>query len=584
MGEGVSNVGLMTLLILSQVPGCGGEVDAPESVTNTVSALSHHGSPGGGPLEVACETLAGELSLPNTEFTSSSTVAAGVLTLAGQSIGAHCLLTGKMFERTSPVDGQTYAIGFQMRLPVNWNGRFYYQANGGTDGSVVPATGDTSGGGPLTSALLQGFAVISSDAGHDEAQNPFFGIDPQARLDFGYQAVGKLTPMAKDVIREAYGKGPAYSYIGGCSNGGRHAMVAAARIPDQYDGYLVGSPGFELPKAAVASIYGAQQYAPLAVPGATIPIGPFAGLPDLSGAFTPQERQLLSDGVLNRCDALDGVTDGMVNDVLGCQRRFDLDRDVPTCSGDRDGSCLSAAQKQAIGNIFAGPRDAAGDPIYSNFFFDSGHASAGTQFWEYVSPLILDSGGVGFIFKTPPADPASFVPPLFALTADVDLLAQQIFATNATYTQSGMEFMTPPDPTHPSGVRRRHGRMIVYHGVSDPIFSAADTVRWFEELHGRRSFARLFLVPGMDHCAGGPAADQFDLLTPLVRWVEGGPPPNRVVASVRGPDNVGGFNPEVPATWSPTRTRPLCPYPRIAVYHHGDVERAESFVCKLKRP
>ena len=185
-----------------------------------------------------------------------------------------------MFERKSPVDGQTYAIGFEMRLPLEWNGRFWYQANGGIDGSVVTATGNTSGGGPLTSALLQGFAVISSDAGHNGAQNPIFGIDPQARLDYGYQAVGKLTPMAKRVIRAAYGKRPERSYIGGCSNGGRHTMVAAARYADQYDGYLVGSPGFNLPKAAVASIYGAQQYAPLAVPGATIPGGPpFGGLP-----------------------------------------------------------------------------------------------------------------------------------------------------------------------------------------------------------------------------------------------------------------------------------------------------------------
>src|SRR5204863_8790408 len=158
----------------------------------------------------------------------------------------------------------------------------------------VASTGNTSGGGPLTSALLQGFAVISSDAGHNAAQNPTFGTDPQARLDYGYQAVGKLTPMAKTLIARAYGKQPERSYIGGCSNGGRHTMVAAARYADQYDGYLVGSPGFNLPKAAVANIYGARQYAPFAVPGATIPGGPFAGLPDLSGACPPAHRQLAS--------------------------------------------------------------------------------------------------------------------------------------------------------------------------------------------------------------------------------------------------------------------------------------------------
>jgi feruloyl esterase len=560
-------------------------------------AVHGHGN-SGGPLLKPCEALAASLALANTTFTSSTSVPAGTLKLAGQDIGAHCLLTGKMFERVSPIDGKIYAIGFEMRLPLDWNGRFFYQANGGIDGSVVTATGPTSGGGPLTSALSQGFAVISSDAGHNAAQNPTFGLDPQARLDYGYQAVGKLTPMAKRVIRTAYGKRPAFSYIGGCSNGGRHTMVAAARYADQYDGFLVGSPGFNLPKAAVASIYGAQQYAPFAVPGASIPAGPFAGLPDLSGAFTTAERQLVSNKVLEKCDALDGLADGLVQKVRACQRAFDLDRDVPTCPGARDGTCLSAGQKVAIGNIFAGPKDAKGRPIYSSFPYDSGHGSSGTIFWEFIAPMILDPGAVGFVFKTPPVDPATFIPPVFSFTADINLLSQQIFATNAVYTESGMQFMTPPDPEHLRTLQRRGGRMIVYHGVSDPIFSINDTTRWFERLAAARhrgddhdghdaddsdnaqAFARLFHVPGMNHCSGGPATDQFDLLTPLVRWVEDGHAPERVTATARGPGNVGGANPEVPADWSATRTRPLCAFPKVATYRGGDVEKAASFACR----
>jgi hypothetical protein len=551
----------------------------------------------GGQLHQSCAALAASLALPDTAITSATSVAAGTLLLAGQPIAAHCLLTGKMFERVSPVDGKTYAIGFEMRLPLDWNGRFFYQANGGIDGAVVQATGPTSGGGPLTSALSQGFAVISSDAGHNGAQNPTFGIDPQARLDYGYQAVGKLTPMAKRLIRAAYGKSPAYSYIGGCSNGGRHTMVAAARYADQYDGFLVGSPGFNLPKAAVASIYGAQQYAPFAAPGAVVPGGPFAGIPDLSGAFTPAERQLVSNKVLEKCDLLDGVADGLVQDVKACQKAFDLDRDVPTCIGARNGTCLSAGQKTAIGNIFAGPKDAQGKPIYSSFPYDAGHGASGTVFWEFISPMILDPGAVGFIFKTPPVNPATFVPPLFSLTADINQLAQQIFATNATYTESGMQFMTPPDPEHLRTLQRRGGKMLVYHGVSDPIFSVNDTARWYDALavgrgregHGddddanaaaKRHFARLYLVPGMNHCSGGPATDQFDLLTPLVRWVEEGRAPGRVVATARGPGNAGGVNPEVPQGWSATRTRPLCTYPKVAVYRGGDVESAAGFACR----
>jgi feruloyl esterase len=576
--------GLLALVVVLQGYGEPGRTD-----DRTESARGHHGRPvTGGPLHQACETLAGSLSAPNTVFTSSASVAAGVLKVAGKDIPAHCRLLGKMFERTSPVDGQTYAIGFEMRLPLDWNGRFWYQANGGIDGSVVTATGNTSGGGPLTSALLQGFAVISSDAGH-AGFSPTFGIDPQARLDYGYQAVGKLTPMAKSVIRQAYGKRPERSYIGGCSNGGRHTMVAAARYADQYDGYLVGSPGFNLPKAAVANMYGAQQYAPLATSPA-----------DLSTAFTAPERKLVSDKVLERCDALDGVADGLVQNVRACQRAFSLAADVPTCGGPRDGTCLSAAQKTAIGNIFAGPKDSDGQPIYASFPYDAGLGAGGIAFWEFIAPLVLDSGAVGFIFKTPPANPAGFNGPAFTLGANIDELAEQIFATNAIYTQSGMSFMTPPHPDRiDDKLRRRGGRMIVYHGVSDPIFSVNDTTAWYRKLRrsdrregwhhdgdddgdSRAKAVRLFRVPGMGHCSGGPATDQFDLLTPLVEWVEKGHAPERVgvVASARGAGNAGGVNPEVPSGWAADRTRPLCAYPRIARYQGGDVERAESFVCK----
>jgi feruloyl esterase len=595
MKRSVQYASLLALtLILHGAPG--------RADNRTASQRDHHGQPvTGGPLRQQCETLAGALSVPNTVFDSSTTVAAGALKLAGQDIGAHCLLVGRMFQRVSPVDGQAYAIGFEMRLPLEWNGRFWYQANGGIDGNVVTATGNTSGGGPLTSALLQGFAVISSDAGHTAQQNPFFGIDPQARLDYGYQAVGKLTPMAKRVVRAAYGKRPERSYIGGCSNGGRHAMVAAARYPDEYDGYLVGSPGFNLPKAAVANIYGAQQYQPFAVPGATIPAGPFAGLPDLSGAFTPAERQLVSNKVLERCDALDGLSDGLVQNVKACQRTFSLASDVPTCGGPRDGTCLSAGQKTAIANIFAGPKDSDGKPVYSNFFYDAGIGASGIVFWEFIAPLALDSGAVGFVFKTPPENRATFNGPAFALGADIDQLADRIFATDATYTESGMSFMTPPHPERIDDRLRRHrGRMMVYHGISDPIFSASDTTRWYRSLagspHDRRGHhhrdhdrdddervgkvVRLFHVPGMGHCSGGPATDQFDMLSALVKWVEHGDAPERVVATARGPGNVGGVNPEVPGAWAPDRSRPLCPYPRIATYRGGDPERAASFVCR----
>lgn len=576
---------LRRVMATAMLPGCSLgpaalESDYESSESTAESALQCDSSAAELPLVVACEQLAASLHYPNTAFLSATSVAEAALPQPGQTIPAHCQLVGKMFERVSPLDGQTYAIGFEMRLPVNWSRRFFYQANGGLDGAVVPAVGNGSGGGPLTSALLKGFAVISSDAGHDASQVPFFGIDPQARLDFGYQAVGKLTPMAKAVLATAYGERPAYSYIGGCSNGGRHTMVAAARYPDEYDGYLVGAPGFNLPKAAVASIYGAQQYAPLSG-GAVIPGGPFAGLPDLSLAFTQAERQLLSDKVLERCDALDGVLDGLVQRTEDCQSVFSLTSDVPTCAGPRDGTCLSAAQKVAIGNIFSGGETSGGAPIYSSFPFDTGYAVPDAAFWEFISPLLLDPGAVGFVFGTPPANPATFIPPLFALTGSIDQMHASIFATTAAYTESAQSFMVPPRLDRPSALSRHGARMIVYHGVSDPIFSVDDTVRWFESLHGREAQnARLFLVPGMSHCSNGPATEQFDLLTPLIRWVEEKKAPKRVIASARGPTNPGGPNADLPSDWAPDRTRPLCAYPRVASYNGGDIEHAESFDCR----
>ena len=207
-----------------------------------------------GALSGDCASLATKLnSLSNISVTAVSTIGAGALKIGGQDIAEHCQVSALTESRTSAVDGQNYAIRFEMRLPKTWNGRFFHQGNGGLDGSVLTATG-ASGGGPLTHALAQGFAVLSSDAGHTSAQNPAFGIDPQARLNYGYQAAAKLTPIARAIILAAYDRQADRAYFGGCSNGGRHAMVAASRMPESYDGYLVGAPGFNLPKAAVANV------------------------------------------------------------------------------------------------------------------------------------------------------------------------------------------------------------------------------------------------------------------------------------------------------------------------------------------
>jgi feruloyl esterase len=551
--------------LLVTLTGCGGRADdaLPQLSAATGATLG------------TCTTLMTRLSFANTTITAANAIADGTLTVAGTPVPAHCQIVGKMNQRTSAVDGQAYAIGFEMRLPNAWNGRFFYQANGGTDGNVGTATGGVNGGFALTHALNQGFAVLSSDAGHTGAQNPTFGIDPQARLDYGYTAAATLTPMAKAAIKTAYGKGPDRSYFGGCSNGGRHTLVTAARYSDEYDGYLAGAPGFNLPLAALANIFGAQRYASVATGDPATP-------PGLETAFTTAERKTVAAAVLARCDALDGASDGLIQASRTCQRVFDFQRDVPTCSGARDGTCLTTAQKLAIEPIFSGATTSNGTPFYAPFLYDSGIGGGGIPFWEFTAPLVLDSGAVGTIFKVPPSAAPG---PAFSLGLDIDQALAELYATNATYTEAAMSFMTPPNAGDMSAVRQRGAKILVYHGVSDPIFSIADTQRWLQEVDrtsGQRAgdFARLYPVPGMGHCSGGPATDQADFLSPLVAWVEHGVTPDAITASARGPGNPGGVNPEVPATWAPDRTRPLCPYPSVARYlGHGDVERASSWRC-----
>jgi hypothetical protein len=146
--------------------------------------------------------------------------------------------------------------------------------------------------------------------------------------------------------------------------------------------------------------------------------------------------------------------------------------------------------------------------------------------------------------------------------------------------------MTPPNATDLGALKSRGGKIMVYHGTSDPIFSSDDTVNWYRQLSTNNggtaaAYAQVYLVPGMNHCSGGPATDQFDMLTPLVNWVEKGQVPQAVVAKARGAGNAGGVNPDLPSTWAADRTRPLCPWPKVARYKGtGSIESADSFSCQ----
>jgi pimeloyl-ACP methyl ester carboxylesterase len=447
-----------------------------------LGACSTLPSPGSASLPAAkgaalqhCDALTQRFSFAATAIDSAKTVAAGKVSLGSQpnapqtayNVGEHCHIAGKMHQRKG-VGDQDFAIGFEMRLPKDWNGRFYYQANGGIDGVVQPALG-ALGGGPLTGALAQGFAVISSDAGHTGRQNPRFGEDPQARADYGYQAVGKLTPMAKALIATAYGKAPDRSYIGGCSNGGRHALVAASRYQNDYDGFLIGAPGYRLPNSALAQLWALPGWQALATPEASInhPFAPNVKLPDLGTAFTAAERQTVANAVLDKCDALDGAKDGLIHNTAACQKAFNLERDVKTCSVARDGTCLTIEQKKQVAAVHEGGKTKAGSVLYSSFAYDAGIASANWAQWKFVNSQTLDPAA-GYIFMTPPRSISN----PFAVNIDEGYAA--IFATNAQFPESPNNQMTPPgklSPDNLAALKRRGAKMVLYHGVSDAIFS-----------------------------------------------------------------------------------------------------------------
>jgi feruloyl esterase len=570
---------LMALVSLFWLTGCadGLTAQAPSSLAPAQSGSLQQ-----------CEELRDHFKYAATRIESSVMANPGEVRTGPQpsavtayKVGGHCLIKGKMHERQG-ADGQPYAVGFEMRLPKDWNGRFFYQANGGLDGVVQPALG-ALGGGPLTGALAQGFAVISSDAGHNPGQNPYFGSEPQARQDYGYTAVGKLTPMAKELIKTAYGKWPDRSYIGGCSNGGRHALVAASRYAEQFDGYLAGAPGYRLPNAALAQLWGSSLWNSLAPAGPTVnhPFNPNLKFPDIGAGFNADDRLVLARAVLAKCDAIDGAADGMVQDVAACQKTFDVQRDIPNCTAGRDGKCLSAMQKNVIAQVFHGGRTSSGSPIYSSFPYDPGVSGNNWATWKFVFSQALDPGALSHVFTSPKRDVKAF-------DTDYDTLYAGIFAKPPGFSESADETITPLNHATPSNmmkVQQRGAKVMLYHGVSDPVFSETDTRAWVDrvakQVPNSANFVRHFPIPGMNHCSAGPATDQFDALTPLVAWVERGIAPDSITAQVRGAGNAGGVNAELPTTWSAQRTRPLCAYPKVAKYiGTGSLENAASFSCQ----
>lgn len=467
-------------------------------------------------------------------------------------IPEHCLVQGMIDERTG-AGGRTFGIGFDLRMPLDWNGRFAFHGGAGMDGWLMPALGDIDDT-VEPSALERGFAVISTDGGH---RSPYtdasFGLDQQARIDYAYNALERTALLGKELVKSFYASSPSYSYMLGCSNGGRQGLVASQRLPLLFDGIVTGDASLGFSRLAIGEAWNVHVLTRIAPRDED-------GRPIYSKAFSDADLNLVRAGVLMRCDALDGLEDGFINDWQAC----DFDPGELTCEANKTESCLSADQVQALRDIYNGPRTSSGKTIYGGFTYDTGIASGAWRGMRLGSSstgepdsadATLGHGQLTLYQMTPPD-------PDFDPTGDVDWdeLLRRVRFTGA---------MGDGDSPFINTFASR-GKMIVYSGLSDQGMAATEFANWYDQVvavNGEqvRDSVRLFFVPGMTHCRGGEATDEFDMLAAIQAWVEDDKAPDRIHATSRS---------------IPGISRPLCPYPKVARYTGGDVSSAESFACQ----
>jgi feruloyl esterase len=364
--------------------------------------------------------------------------------------------------------------------------------------------------------------------------------------------------------------------------------MAAQRFPQMFDGVVAGFPGFRLATAgAVAEVWDTQAFAEVSRQAGALDGD---GLPLLGKSFTDADLALASEAVLAACDALDGTVDGMIEDFPHCDDAKVYPRLAAiTCAGAKQENCLSALQVAALKKVYGGARTRDGRPLYASWPWDAGLGGAapngyfhGWRDWKiggWDAPrntainIVLAGGAVSAIFVSPPTDVAANPAALtrYMLGASVDANDAASKAKWGAFHESSVDFMNA-DATDLSAFAGHGGKLLVYHGVSDPVFSINDTIAWWQAVDRRERgrsgrFLRLFAVPGMNHGGGGPSTDQFDAFGALVNWVEKGVAPDSMVATAR------------PGTNWPGRTRLLCPYPQQPRRQGGDGEHADSFHC-----
>ncbi len=455
----------------------------------------------------------------------------------GVALPANCRAEGTI-DKHIGVGGKPYAIGFAIALPDRWNGRFLFQGGGGLNGTVMQPLGMTAAGG--RPALARGFAVVSTDSGHKGAvfDASFFG-DQEATLNFANSSVGKVAHVAKAIIAHYYGRAANHSYFSGCSTGGREGMLASERYPEDFDGIVSGDPAMNTGMSNLGLAWFNYEMTQIAPKDAS-------GKPEPAKAFSPADRKLVVAGILKACDAADGIEDGMIFNPEQCH----FDPAVLQCKAAKNDSCLSAQQVHALTKAFAGPKNSRGTQVYPAFPWDTGIDAQG-----FIPGILTSGGGSPVNAKAYP-------------TIDVDAIADGVEANGVTQLTDTVKW------TNLTSFFGHGGKILYFHGWSDPWFSPLDTLQYYERMARasggldkvRTQSSRIFFVPGMGHCGGGPATlDNFDLLTAVVDWAESGKAPDRVIATGRD---------------FPGRSRPLCPWPQHAQYKgQGNSEDAANFTC-----
>ncbi len=496
--------------------------------------------------ELACLELT---KINNLTITSAELIA------ATDSTPQHCYIKG--------IIQPAIVYHVQLPLPGNWNGRFLQWGDGGKDGDLDFAD----------HRLAEGYAVANSNTGHDNASEPSssFGFDNrQAEIDFGYRAVHLTVNAAKAVIEEYYGEGPEYSYFEGCSTGGEQAFTEAQRYPYDFDGIVAGAPVFHYQGTNVSHNWMLQK----------VFKNNFAGNlafdTDGDGSFDSLTKvKILEKAVLAKCDANDGITDGVIDNPISCDFDPDVDLASMMCAGDVNADdCFTRAQLQTIKDIYAGPYDSKGVSILKGKSFGSEWAWANSNIPHEGNNMFPGNLGYirnhfNFIFyeKDPGVPPPDVTDLSYVLNkkSTPPEWAWWEFNVDDVTAGRGDLMMSIIDATDPDLTRfliKNGGKFIIYHGWCDFSPPPEPTLDYYKEVvsttfagdvEAARDHARLFMVPGMGHCRGGPGPNTWDKLPALVDWVENGNAPDFVVAT-HSTDGVVD------------NERPVCAYPQLAVY------------------